>query len=75
MPRVACGLRPVVKLEIWSDVVCPWCAIGRARLETALSGFAHRDEVTLRWRSFELDLASRASSPVTAPSTWRSSTA
>ncbi|OLM32818.1 FrnE protein [Pseudonocardia sp. Ae717_Ps2] len=55
MPRVACGLRPVVKLEIWSDVVCPWCAIGRARLETALSGFAHRDEVTLRWRSFELD--------------------
>ncbi|WP_224393110.1 DsbA family oxidoreductase [Pseudonocardia sp. ICBG1293] len=44
-----------MKLEIWSDVVCPWCAIGRARLRTALAGHAHRDEVTVRWRSFELE--------------------
>jgi predicted DsbA family dithiol-disulfide isomerase len=44
-----------VQLEIWSDVACPWCAIGLRRLETALDGFAHRDEVELRWRSFELD--------------------
>ena len=32
-------------VEIWSDVVCPWCAIGRQRFLTALEGFAHRDEV------------------------------
>ncbi len=55
MRRVPGRLRPVVKLEIWSDVVCPWCAIGRARLQAALAGFAHRDDVTLRWRSFELE--------------------
>ncbi|PKB30288.1 putative DsbA family dithiol-disulfide isomerase [Pseudonocardia alni] len=63
MPWVARGLRPVVKLEIWSDVVCPWCAIGRARLQAALSGFAHRDAVTLRWRSFELDPAAPREQP------------
>lgn len=44
-----------MQVEIWSDVVCPWCAIGKRRFETALSRFAHRDEVTVRWRSFELD--------------------
>ncbi|MBW0104653.1 DsbA family oxidoreductase [Pseudonocardia sp. KRD291] len=44
-----------MKVEIWSDVVCPWCAIGRARFESALAGFAHRDEVDVRWRSFQLD--------------------
>jgi predicted DsbA family dithiol-disulfide isomerase len=44
-----------VQVEIWSDVVCPWCAVGRARFERALAGFAHADEVELRWRSFELD--------------------
>ncbi len=44
-----------MQVDIWSDVVCPWCAIGKRRFETALSRFAHRDEVTVRWRSFELD--------------------
>lgn len=42
-------------VEIWSDVVCPWCAIGKRRFETALARFAHRGEVQVRWRSFELD--------------------
>jgi len=42
-------------VEIWSDIACPWCAIGRARFATALDGFAHADEVEVRWRSFELD--------------------
>ncbi len=42
-------------LEIWSDVVCPWCAIGKAHLREALADFPHADEVELRWRSFELD--------------------
>jgi predicted DsbA family dithiol-disulfide isomerase len=42
-------------VEIWSDIVCPWCYIGKRRFETALARFAHRDEVTVVWRSFELD--------------------
>jgi predicted DsbA family dithiol-disulfide isomerase len=44
-----------VQVEIWSDVVCPWCAIGKRRFEAALAGFEHRDEVEVRFRSFELD--------------------
>lgn len=44
-----------MQVEIWSDIVCPWCAVGKARFETALASFPHRDAVTLRWRSFELD--------------------
>jgi predicted DsbA family dithiol-disulfide isomerase len=42
-------------IEIWSDVVCPWCYIGKRRIETALERFEHRDDVTVVWRSFELD--------------------
>lgn len=44
-----------MKIEIWSDIACPWCYIGKRRFETALEGFAHRDEVEVRWRSFQLD--------------------
>ena len=44
-----------LKVEIWSDVVCPWCYIGKRRFETALSRFAHKDQVEVTWRSFELD--------------------
>lgn len=44
-----------VQIEIWSDVVCPWCAIGKRRFEAALAGFEHRDDVEVRYRSFELD--------------------
>jgi predicted DsbA family dithiol-disulfide isomerase len=44
-----------VRIEIWSDVVCPWCYIGKRHLEEALAGFAHRDEVEVVYRSFELD--------------------
>jgi predicted DsbA family dithiol-disulfide isomerase len=42
-------------VEIWSDVVCPWCAIGRSRLDAALADFAHADAVEVVLRSFELD--------------------
>jgi predicted DsbA family dithiol-disulfide isomerase len=42
-----------LKVEIWSDVVCPWCYIGKRRFETALTQFDGDVEVT--WRSFELD--------------------
>ena len=44
-----------VKIEIWSDVVCPWCYIGKRRIENALAGFEHADEVEVHWRSFQLD--------------------
>lgn len=42
---------------MWSDIVCPWCYIGKRRLEKALAGFEHADEVELVWRSFQLDPA------------------
>ncbi|HZU85762.1 MAG TPA: DsbA family protein [Polyangiaceae bacterium] len=44
-----------LRVDIWSDVVCPWCAIGKRRFEDALARFAHRDEVDVVWRAFELD--------------------
>lgn len=45
----------VMRIDIWSDVVCPWCYIGKRRLEKALEGFAHRDRVELVYHSFQLD--------------------
>ena len=44
-----------MQIEVWSDVVCPWCYIGKRRLETALERFPHRDQVEVVWRSFQLD--------------------
>ena len=44
-----------MKIEIWSDIACPWCYIGKRRFEDALDGFAHRDDVDVQWRSFQLD--------------------
>lgn len=44
-----------MQIEIWSDVVCPWCFIGKRRLEKALQTFPHADEVEIVYRSFELD--------------------
>src|SRR5579862_8260809 len=44
-----------MRVDIWSDVVCPWCYVGKARFEKALNGFGHRDEVEVVYRSFELD--------------------
>jgi predicted DsbA family dithiol-disulfide isomerase len=44
-----------MRIEIWSDVVCPWCYIGKRRLEKALADFPHAEEVEILWRSFQLD--------------------
>ena len=44
-----------MKVEIWSDVVCPWCYIGKRRFETALRAFDGRDDVEVQWRSFQLN--------------------
>jgi predicted DsbA family dithiol-disulfide isomerase len=42
-------------VEIWSDVVCPWCYLGKRQFEEALNSFEHRDDVSVTYRSFELD--------------------
>ena len=42
-------------VDIWSDIACPWCYIGKRRFEQALERFEHRDDVRVIWRSFELD--------------------
>ncbi|RPE08744.1 DsbA family oxidoreductase [Chitinophaga lutea] len=44
-----------MKIDIWSDVACPFCFIGKRHLEAALEKFPHRDEVEVTWHSFELD--------------------
>jgi predicted DsbA family dithiol-disulfide isomerase len=44
-----------MRIDIWSDVVCPWCSIGKRRLERALADFPHRDEVAVVFHSFLLD--------------------
>ena len=44
-----------MKVEIWSDIACPWCYVGKRRFEEALGRFEHRDLVEVVWRSFELD--------------------
>lgn len=54
------ALAPVVEIEIWSDVVCPWCYIGKRRIETAVEQFD--GEVSLTYRAYQLD-----PSPVTEP--------
>lgn len=44
-----------MKVDIWSDVRCPFCYIGKRKFEMALEKFAHKDEVEVEWHSFELD--------------------
>jgi predicted DsbA family dithiol-disulfide isomerase len=44
-----------MQLDIWSDIACPWCYVGKRRLEAALEAFEGSDDVQIRWRSFELD--------------------
>ncbi|MCE3296837.1 MAG: oxidoreductase [Crocinitomicaceae bacterium] len=44
-----------IHVEIWSDVVCPFCYIGKRRFELALEKFAHKDAVEIEWKSFQLD--------------------
>jgi len=44
-----------LQIDVWSDIACPWCYIGKRRLETALREFVHADETQVLWRAFELD--------------------
>jgi predicted DsbA family dithiol-disulfide isomerase len=45
----------LVKVDIWSDVVCPWCYVGKRRFEAAVAEFDHGDDIEVEWHSFELD--------------------
>ena len=44
-----------MKIEIWSDIACPFCYIGKRRLEIALEQFEHKEDVKIAFRSFQLD--------------------
>ncbi|MAC96828.1 MAG: disulfide bond formation protein DsbA [Flavobacteriales bacterium] len=44
-----------MKVEIWSDVMCPFCYIGKKRFDTALEKFPHKDEVDVEWKSYQLN--------------------
>jgi predicted DsbA family dithiol-disulfide isomerase len=46
--------QPKMKVEIWSDMVCPFCYMGKHRYEKALAQFAHRDDIEVVWHSFQL---------------------
>ncbi|HYH15402.1 MAG TPA: DsbA family protein, partial [Flavisolibacter sp.] len=44
-----------MKVEIWSDIVCPFCYIGKRRFEKALETFSNKEQVEVVWKSFQLD--------------------
>ncbi|UII24029.1 DsbA family oxidoreductase [Fulvivirga ligni] len=44
-----------VKVEIWSDIMCPFCYIGKRKFEAALAQFEHGDAIEIEWRSYQLD--------------------
>lgn len=44
-----------MKIEIWSDVICPFCYIGKRNFETALAQFADKDNIEVEWKSYQLD--------------------
>jgi predicted DsbA family dithiol-disulfide isomerase len=52
-----------MQVEIWSDVVCPWCYIGKRRFERALSEFDGAADVEVTWRSYQLNPAQPKGDP------------
>jgi predicted DsbA family dithiol-disulfide isomerase len=52
-----------LRVDVWSDIACPWCYVGKRRLEAALEKFPHRDAVEVVWRAFELDPAAPTERP------------
>ena len=44
-----------MKIEVWSDVACPFCYIGKKKLESALSSFESKEQVEVVWKSYQLD--------------------
>ncbi|MEV0612222.1 DsbA family oxidoreductase [Nonomuraea sp. NPDC050404] len=54
-------------VDIWSDLVCPWCYIGKRRFDQALAAHPGRERVQVRWRSFELDPGGSREPTLTLP--------
>ena len=52
-----------LRVDVWSDIACPWCYVGKRRLEAALEKFPHRDDVEIVWRAFELDPSAQRTQP------------
>jgi predicted DsbA family dithiol-disulfide isomerase len=47
--------KKTLRVDVWSDIACPWCYVGKRRFEAALARFPHKDAVEVVWRAFELD--------------------
>lgn len=47
-------VKPKMKVEIWSDVMCPFCYLGKRKFENALEQFANKDDIEIEWKSFQL---------------------
>ena len=62
-------------VEIWSDIACPWCYVGKRRFEAALAAFEHRDQVQVTWRASSSTRPRPPSARRPAPSTSPPSTA
>lgn len=60
-------MKTELTIDVWSDIACPWCWVGKRRMEAALAQFVHRDAVTVRWRAFELDASAPPAPEVGAP--------
>lgn len=56
-----------LQVEVWSDIACPWCYVGKRRLEAALATFPHAAEVDVVWRAFELDPSAPKVQPEAVP--------
>lgn len=56
-----------MQIEIWADVACPWCYVGKRRFEKAFAAFEGKDQATVVWRSFELDPRAPRVQPLSAP--------
>ena len=63
-----------MRVDVWSDVVCPWCFVGLANLDAALERFEHADEVDVVLHSFQLDPARRSATSSRSSSAWPRST-
>lgn len=53
-PQASISKPTTMKIEIWSDVMCPFCYIGKRKLEAALQTFEHRDKIEIEWKSYQL---------------------
>lgn len=62
---------PELTVDIWFDLVCPWCHIGERRWAAALAGFEHADAVRVRWHGFELDPHGSREAGATIPQRMR----